>query len=225
MQGVLQALRALALLAAIACLALFGWTLYQARLSLVQLDATLTDVSRFTQSATGVSADLRKIADSLRKQADAQAAALTQTTVNLTAVTQTLNSDLVRLGASIDRFNEAIDRQDSNLTALEAQASMSLDQIDDAAASVAPAMKAATDTLRNTAEITGDPHIAMTLTQLETTSENVTATTASLERSTEMVEARVRKMTSPKGWAATMGGAILEVGSKIGAVLAGFLKL
>jgi chromosome segregation ATPase len=166
-----------------------------------RLDATLADVSRFTQSATGVTADLRKIADSVKRQSDAQASALTETTRNLSRVTLTLNSDLEKLGPVIDSARAALIEQNKALTMLGQQASLTLDDARDAIADLKPALQAATDTLRGTAKLTNDPDWEALLSHASDTTAHLDATAASVDRDAQMLETRLRQALKPASFA------------------------
>jgi ABC-type transporter Mla subunit MlaD len=176
-----------------------------------RLDATLTDVSRFTQSATGVTADLRKIADSVKRQSDAQAAALTESTQNLSKITLVLATDLHILGSVIEHLDAAVTSQDANLSLLGQQVTLTLDDARDVIADVKPALQAATDTLRGTAALTSNPDIPATLASLSATATHTEAITASAERDALALEKRLNQLLKPASLAKRLFGWLLQV--------------
>lgn len=170
-------------------------------------------------------------ASSLKEAADTSNLASTQS-LNLLGSTTKLVDHATRqvdaLGPTIQHVNRVTDdlevvvlnlntalvNQDKNLSA-------SLADLDRALKEMAPAMRAATATMENAAKATGDPAILETLHHVDETTANVAATTASLNRSAQMIEQKVHAMTKPASWAQRVGTTILDLGSKARILIVG----
>jgi hypothetical protein len=180
-----------------------------------RLNATLTDISRMTQSITGVSADLRKISESYRKQADAQSMALTETAQEMKRTTLALNGNLISLNAVLVHLDQQVQEQGQSLTMLEQEASFTLWDAQEAIEHLNPALDASRQVMENAAQLTANPDIASTLSSLDASAAHLEVITGSAERDALALERRLNQLLKPASLAKRTLGWLLQVGPPI----------
>lgn len=233
----LAVIRDLAAIAALAVLSLVLWDAHRGLLASTaaiastdkQLNATLLDVSRMTQDATGVTAELRKTLKASQDSSRQVAANSALATQQAAAAIASLN-DLVRHtdaqinGKLLPDLSATIEQQNGNLTAVSGELRTSLAGLTQTEAELDPVLANAAAVTANLAKVSADPSIPATLKNLDVASAGMASTAQSAAKASADLAEAVHRETRPASFTVKVAGFILDGVSKAGSVLAGFVK-
>jgi hypothetical protein len=156
-----------------------------------QAQATLLDYSRFSQDATGVTAELRSTLKAVKKANE-------QTAANAARSSATLNTDLVKFGKLLDQASYTVENVDMEASALSHQASDVLTDAHGAIVDAQPAIANFNRAAAGAAEVMNDPAIHATLTNVEQTSQQVVGIATDAHTETTLIVGKTKEALAPK---------------------------
>jgi hypothetical protein len=156
-----------------------------------QAQATLLDYSRFSQDATGVTAEMRSTLKSVRKANE-------ETARNSARATATLNADLEKFGKVLDQTSYAVENIDMITDALGHQASDVLSDAHGAIRDAQPAIANFNRAAAGAADAMNDSAIRATLANVEQTSQQVVGIATDAHTETSLIVGQTKKAFEPK---------------------------
>lgn len=233
----LSILRDIAAIVALAALALVLWDAHRGMVASAgelaatdkQLNATLLDVSRFTEDATGVTAEVRKTLkasqDSSRQVAANSALATQQAAAAIGALDDLVrHTDAQINGSLLPQLTAAVSQQNANLTAVAARINTSLDGLTRSEAELQPILTSVAQASAAAAKLSQDPAIEDAVKNLDATSASAASTAKHVDAATADLAAAIHRETRPASFTVKVAGWILNSAAKAGSVLAGFVK-
>lgn len=226
----LAVLRDVAAIAALGILSLVLWDVHTGLVSTTsQLRATLLDVSRLTQDATGVTGEIRKTLkasqDSSRQVALNSAAATKQAAAAVASLdTLVRHTDDQVNGHLLPLLESTISTQNTNFTGVSRELEASLGQLEQREEQLDPVLKNAAQATANLARVSADPSIPETLAHLDSASAGMADTAKSAADASRDLAEAIHRETRPASFTVKVAGWIVDGVSKAASVLAGFVK-
>jgi hypothetical protein len=187
------------------------WALYDVRQDATAAGSLLADARRTVVIVAGAATSVEK---SLRAEREASAAQIEASTAALAKFNgdlDELHSDLSELHVVLVKADTVLSDTDlqvningAGLAALEKHGAEAISQLQASIAGLAPAIDATNRAMQSVSAVAADPAIPEAIARLDSTTGHIDATTASVDRDAQLVEARLRQALKPASLAKSL---------------------